>query len=95
VALARALLRGGGVIVMDDPLSAVDTTTERELLASIRPALAGRTVLVATQRLSTVALADRAVVIRDGRVVETGAPRELVTHGGEFTLLFGDETVAA
>ena len=95
VALARALLRGGGVIVMDDPLSAVDTTTERELLATIRPALAGRTVLVATQRLSTVALADRAVVIRDGRVVETGAPRELVTHGGEFTLLFGDETVAA
>ncbi len=52
-------------------------------------------MLVATQRLSTVALADRAVVIRDGRVVETGPPRELVTHGGEFTALFGDETVAA
>src|SRR5204862_7509593 len=61
VALARALLRGGGVIVMDDPLSAVDTTTERDLLATIRPALAGRTVVVATQLLSTVVGGDRAV----------------------------------
>jgi ABC-type multidrug transport system fused ATPase/permease subunit len=95
VALARALLRAGGVIVMDDPLSAVDTTTERDLLETIRPALTGRTVVIATQRLSTVALADRAVVIRDGRVVEAGAPRELVTQGGEFAALFGDETIAA
>jgi ABC-type multidrug transport system fused ATPase/permease subunit len=95
VALARALLRGGGTIVMDDPLSAVDTTTERDLLRTIRPALGGRTVVIATQRLSTVALADRAVVIRDGRVVEDGAPRDLVTRGGEFAALFGDETIAA
>ena len=95
VALARALLRGGGVIVMDDPLSAVDTTTERDLLKTIRPALAGRTVVIATQRLSTVVLADRAVVVRNGRVVEAGTPRDLVTNGGEFAALFGDETVAA
>jgi ABC-type multidrug transport system fused ATPase/permease subunit len=95
VALARALLRGGGAIVMDDPLSAVDTTTERDLLRTIRPALDGRTVVIATQRLSTVALADRAVVIRDGRVVEDGAPRDLVLRGGEFAALFGDETIAA
>jgi ABC-type multidrug transport system fused ATPase/permease subunit len=95
VALARALLRGGGVIVMDDPLSAVDTTTERDLLKTIRPALGGRTVVIATQRLSTVALADRAVVLRDGRVIESGRPAELVAEGGEFAALFGDETVAA
>ncbi len=95
VALARALLREGGVIVMDDPLSAVDTTTERSLLATVRPALAGRTVVIATQRLSTVALADRAVVLRDGRVVESGSPATLIAAGGEFAALFGDETVAA
>jgi ABC-type multidrug transport system fused ATPase/permease subunit len=95
VALARALLRDGGVIVMDDPLSAVDTTTERDLLATVRPALAGRTVVIATQRLSTVALADRAVVLRDGRVVESGPPATLIAAGGEFAALFGDETVAA
>ena len=54
VALARALLAGSGAIVMDDPLSAVDTATERRLLAQLRPALRGRTVLLASQRLSTV-----------------------------------------
>ena len=67
VALARALVTGARVVVLDDPLSAVDTLTERRLVQRLRPALAGRTVLVATQRLSTVELADRAVVLVDGR----------------------------
>ena len=95
VALARALLAGSGAIVMDDPLSAVDTATERQLLAQLRPALRGRTVLLASQRLSTVSIADRAVVLRDGRIVEQGRPAELAVRGGDFTELFGDETVAA
>jgi ABC-type multidrug transport system fused ATPase/permease subunit len=95
VALARSLLAGSGAIIMDDPLSAVDTETERMLLATLRSGLHGRTVLVATQRLSTVAIADRAVVLRDGRVSEQGSPAELAAAGGDFTALFGDETVAA
>ena len=72
VALARALLAGARVLVLDDPMSAVDTQTERLLVENLRPAVAGRTVLVATQRLSTIGVADRAVVIEDGRVVEKG-----------------------
>ena len=72
VALARALVTGARVVVLDDPLSAVDTLTERRLVKRLRPALAGRTVLVATQRLSTVELADRAVVLVDGVIVESG-----------------------
>ena len=95
VALARALLAGSGAILMDDPLSAVDTETERTLLRTVGPALRGRTVLVATQRLSTVVLADRAVVLRDGKLVEQGTPEELAALGGDFTALFGDETRAA
>jgi ABC-type multidrug transport system fused ATPase/permease subunit len=95
VALARALVAGARVIVLDDPLSAVDTHTERELVERLRPALAGRTVLVATQRLSTLQLADRAVVLRDGRVVEEGTPAELLETDGAFSLLFGDEIIAA
>ncbi|MBV9605954.1 MAG: ABC transporter ATP-binding protein [Solirubrobacterales bacterium] len=95
VALARALVTGARVVVLDDPLSAVDTFTERQLVARLRPALAGRTVLVATQRLSTVWIADRAVVLLDGRIVESGRPAELVRAGGPFATLFGDEVVAA
>jgi ABC-type multidrug transport system fused ATPase/permease subunit len=95
VALARALVAGARVVVLDDPLSAVDTLTERRLVSRLRPALADRTVLVATQRLSTVALADRAVVLSDGRIVESGAPTDLLRAGGEFATLFGDEVVAA
>jgi ABC-type multidrug transport system fused ATPase/permease subunit len=94
VALARALVTGARVVVLDDPLSAVDTLTERRLVTRLRPALAGHTVLVATQRLSTVALADRAVVLVDGRIVESGSPAQLLRAGGAFASLFGDEVAA-
>ena len=95
VALARALLAGARVLVLDDPMSAVDTQTERLLVENLRPAVAGRTVLVATQRLSTIGVADRAVVLADGRIVEEGAPRTLIAAGGPFSALFGDEALAA
>jgi ATP-binding cassette, subfamily B, bacterial len=83
------------VLVLDDPMSSVDTQTERLLVENLRPAVAGLTVLVATQRLSTVEVADRAVVIDQGRIVEDGPPAELLADGRLFTALFGDEVVAA
>jgi ABC-type multidrug transport system fused ATPase/permease subunit len=95
VALARALVAGARVIVLDDPMSAVDTQTERHLVENLRPALAGRTVLIATQRLSTVEVADRAVVVDDGMIVESGTPDELLARGGLFAQLFGEEVSAA
>jgi len=95
VALARALIAGARIIVLDDPLSAVDTETERLLVDTLRPAVAGRTVLVATQRLSTVQVADRAVVLVDGTIVEDGSPAELLRRDGLFKRLFGDEVLAA
>jgi len=95
VALARALVAGARVVVLDDPMSAVDTQTERHLVENLRPALAGRTVLIATQRLSTVEVADRAIVIDDGVVVEAGSPTELLELGNVFFRLFGEEIRAA
>jgi ABC-type multidrug transport system fused ATPase/permease subunit len=61
----------------------------------LRPALEGKTILVATQRLSTVELADRAVVLIDGQIAESGRPNELLRRDGPFAELFGDEVVAA
>ncbi|HEX3806043.1 MAG TPA: ABC transporter ATP-binding protein [Gaiellaceae bacterium] len=95
VALARALIAGARVIVLDDPMSAVDTQTERHLVENLRPALAGRTVLIATQRLSTVEVSDRAVVLDDGRIVESGTPDELLETGTLFSTLFGEEVAVA
>jgi ATP-binding cassette subfamily B protein len=95
VALARALVAGARIVVLDDPMSAVDTETERHLVTNLRPALAGRSVLIATQRLSTVEVADRAVVLDGGTIVESGTPHELLAAGGLFTQLFGEEVSAA
>ena len=95
VALARALIAGARVLVLDDPLSAVDTETERMLVDNLRPAVAGMTVLVATQRLSTVQVADRAIVLVDGGIVEDGAPLDLLRGDSYFKRLFGDELLAA
>jgi len=93
VALARALISQARVLVLDDPLSAVDTRTEATVLAHLREAAVGRTVLMAAQRLSTVEAADRVVVLVDGRIVEEGTTRSLAGKGGAFDALFGDEAV--
>jgi ABC-type multidrug transport system fused ATPase/permease subunit len=95
VALARALITRARVLVLDDPLSAVDTHTEHVLVGGLRPAVEGRTVLIAAQRLSTIEIADRAVVLDAGRVVEQGEPFELLARDGLFAKLFGDEILAA
>ena len=95
VALARALVSRARVIVLDDPFSAVDTETEQLLVTQLRPAVQGCTVLVASQRLSTVSLADRAVVLDDGAIVEQGTPAELLETDGPFARLFADEVALA
>jgi ABC-type multidrug transport system fused ATPase/permease subunit len=83
------------VLVLDDPLSAVDTETELRIVARLRGALAGRAVLLATQRLSTLALADRIAVLEEGEIVEEGTATELLARGGAFAALFGEDAVAA
>jgi len=95
VALARALIAGARVLVLDDPLSAVDTHTEHVLVGGLRPAVEGLTVLIAAQRLSTIEIADRAIVLEDGLVAEQGAPAELLVRESLFSRLFGDEILAA
>ena len=86
-AIARALARRPGVVLLDDALSAVDTQTEAAILRGLRTALAGRTTLIATHRVSAVRDAAFIVVLDDGRVVEQGPHDALVTAGGRYAQL--------
>jgi ATP-binding cassette subfamily B multidrug efflux pump len=83
-ALARALARRPRIVLLDDSLSAVDTHTEAEILRSLRSALAGRTALIASHRISAIRGADWIVVLEDGQVVEQGRHEELLAAGGRY-----------
>jgi ATP-binding cassette subfamily B protein len=76
--IARALARDPRVLVLDDALSAVDTETEARLLASLKSAGRGRTVIVAAHRLATVRAAEQILVLREGRTEALGTHEELL-----------------
>ena len=84
VAIARALLTDAPLLLLDDSLSAVDTDTEARILAHLRDARVGRTVIIVSHRLSTVADADETIVLRDGRATEHGTHAELVAGNGWY-----------
>jgi ATP-binding cassette subfamily B protein len=84
VALARALLRRPRILLLDDCLSAVDTQTEERILRRLREVFVGRTVVMVSHRISTVALADQIIVLDGGAIVERGRHEELVARGGIY-----------
>lgn len=84
VAIARALLADSHLLLLDDALSAVDTGTEASILAHLREARRGRSVIIASHRLSAVADADHILVLREGRIVERGSHQQLLDHDGWY-----------
>lgn len=81
IALARAIAVRPRVLLLDDPLSALDVTTEAAVTARLREMLTGTTTLVVAHRPSTVALADRVAVLEDGRITGVGRHADLLsTH---------------
>lgn len=87
LALARALLNEPRVLVMDDPLSAVDAKTEAAILEALERAGEGRTLLLITNRVAAAARCDRVIVLEEGRVVEEGDHRSLLGQGGAYAQL--------
>ena len=77
IAIARAILADPRILILDDATSSVDSSTEMEIKAALRELLADRTTFVIAHRLSTIALADRIVVLEDGRVAADGSHDEL------------------
>lgn len=99
-ALARALLKDPPVLLLDDPFSSVDKSTEEALLRTLREVAAGRTVIIVAHRVSTVRTADRIVVLdaplrgHGGRIAETGTHDELIAAGGLYAELARRQALA-
>ncbi len=91
LALARAVVGDPAVLVLDDPLSALDVHTEGEVEAALRRVLAGVTALVVAHRPSTVQLADRVALLVDGRIAAVGEHSELLADEPEYRRLFSRE----
>ncbi|MBF6298317.1 ABC transporter ATP-binding protein [Nocardia amamiensis] len=95
LALARAVLTGAGkrsrIMVLDDPLSALDVETEERVQARLRTVLADATTLLVAHRPSTAALADRVAVLADGRIVAEGTHDQLLRTSKRYRELMGGE----
>jgi len=87
IAFARAFLADPAVLILDEATSSLDIPSERLVQRALRTVLADRTALIIAHRLSTVAIADRVLVIEHGRVVEDGSPGDLIGSGGLYAAL--------
>jgi ABC-type multidrug transport system fused ATPase/permease subunit len=88
VAFARAFLADPAVLILDEATSSLDIPSERMVQRALETVLADRTALVIAHRLSTVQIADRVLVLEQGRIVEDGAPGELIDRsGGRYAAL--------
>ncbi|MEU6464962.1 ABC transporter ATP-binding protein [Streptomyces sp. NPDC046976] len=84
VAFARALLADPAVLILDEATSSLDIPGERAVQRAMSTVLRGRTAVVIAHRLSTVEIADRVLVMSEGRVIEDGRPAELIAGTGRF-----------
>ena len=87
VSFARAFLADPAVLILDEATSSLDVPSERLVQHALRTLLADRTAVIIAHRLSTVEIADRVLVMEQGRIVEDGSPAELVAGTGRFAAL--------
>lgn len=89
VTIARALIKDAPVLILDEATSSLDSHSEKRVQAALARLMSGRTVIVVAHRLSTIRNADKVVVVDDGRIVEEGAPDDLLARpGGRFRAMY-------
>lgn len=89
VALARAFYRKAGVLILDEPTSAIDAKAEYEIFERIRKSQAEHTTIIVSHRFSTVRNAQRIIVFENGKIIEQGSHKELVSKkGGTYKSMF-------
>lgn len=91
LAIARAVLRDGPILILDEPTAALDVEAEAEVMHALDTLVKGRTVLMISHRLSTLGNVDDIIVLKDGRIVEQGTFRDLKKKGGVFAGLLEEQ----
>ncbi len=87
-ALARAYLRDAGILILDEPTAALDALAEYEVFNRFAELTTGKIAILISHRLSTVRMADRIVVLKDGEIHEEGTHHQLIASGGRYANMF-------
>nr|WP_262922789.1 ABC transporter ATP-binding protein [Roseivirga pacifica] len=86
--IARAIVKNPKLLILDDALSAVDTNTENTILKSLARIMKGRTSVIISHRVSSAKLADKIIVLDDGKIIEQGTNESLLAAGGVYKELY-------
>jgi ATP-binding cassette subfamily B protein len=87
ISFARAFLADPAVLILDEATASLDIPSERQIQDALQTLLADRTAIIIAHRLSTVAIADRVLVMEHGRIIEDGTPEQLISGTGKFAQL--------
>ena len=93
VSIARALIKQPDIVILDDCLSAVDTRTEKQILAYFNEQLADKTAIIITHRIYSLLQFDKIIVLEDGRIVEEGTHEELLGKKGYYSDIYEKQIV--
>ena len=93
ISIARAILKDAPILLLDEPTSALDVETESNIQDAINAVMEGRTCITIAHRLSTVVNADKIMVLKQGRVVESGTHEQLMELGQEYAKMYGEGNV--
>jgi ATP-binding cassette subfamily B protein len=88
VSIARAIVHEPRILILDDALSAVDTKTENNILNNLKQIMKGRTTIIVSHRVSSAKLADKIIVLIDGRIVEQGTHELLIKNNGMYREMY-------
>jgi ABC-type multidrug transport system fused ATPase/permease subunit len=88
IAIARGLFRNGELLILDEPTAALDPIIERDILSSFLEIARDKTALIISHRVGLCRLVDTVIVMKEGRIVETGSHADLINRGGEYARLY-------